>query len=114
MTVYGFRHSFATLMSENGMDKEVLIGADGSVYHKDDVISLDGGKGIVMQGAVKLVEARIDDNWNKFFTWVNEIKDRDQCIVWSRRNDGYDPGIPEGVSGGAGVCDGKQLKPDRR
>lgn len=24
MTVYGFRHSFATLMSENGMDKEVL------------------------------------------------------------------------------------------
>ena len=25
MTVYGFRHSFATLMSENGMDKEVLM-----------------------------------------------------------------------------------------
>ena len=24
MTVYGLRHSFATLMSENGMDKEVL------------------------------------------------------------------------------------------
>ena len=24
MTVYGFRHSFATLMSEKGMDREVL------------------------------------------------------------------------------------------
>lgn len=24
MTIYGFRHSFATLMSEKGMDKEVL------------------------------------------------------------------------------------------
>ena len=24
MTVYGFRHSFATLMSENGINKEVL------------------------------------------------------------------------------------------
>lgn len=24
MTVYGLRHSFATLMSEKGMDKEVL------------------------------------------------------------------------------------------
>jgi len=24
MTVYGFRHSFATLMSENGMKEEVL------------------------------------------------------------------------------------------
>ncbi len=53
---------------------ETLTGSDGTVYHKNDVISLDGGKGIVMDGAVKLVEARIDDNWNKFFTWVNEIK----------------------------------------
>ncbi len=54
---------------------ETLTGCDGTVYHKNDVISLDGGKGIVMDGAVKLVEARIDDNWNKFFSWVNEIKD---------------------------------------
>ncbi len=53
---------------------ETLTGSDGTVYHKDDIISLDGGKGLVMEGAVKLVEARIDDNWNKFFTWVNEIK----------------------------------------
>lgn len=53
---------------------ETLTGCDGTVYHKDDVISLDGGKGIVMEGAVKLVEARIDENWNKFFTWVDEIK----------------------------------------
>lgn len=53
---------------------ETLTGCDGTVYHKNDVISLDGGKGIVMEGAVKLVEARIDDNWNKFFSWVDEIK----------------------------------------
>ena len=51
-----------------------LTGCDGTVYHKDDIISLDGGKGIVMEGAVKLVEARIDDNWNKFFSWVDEIR----------------------------------------
>ena len=53
---------------------ETLTGCDGSVYHKDDIISLDGGKGIVMEGAVKLVEAKIDDNWNKFFSWVDEIR----------------------------------------
>ncbi len=53
---------------------ETLTGSDGTVYHKNDIISLDGGKGIVMAGAVKLVEAKIDDNWNKFFSWVNEIK----------------------------------------
>ena len=23
---------------------------------------------------VKLVDARIDDNWNKFFSWVDEIR----------------------------------------
>ena len=55
--------------------KETLTGADGTVYKKDDVISLDGGKGIVMAGAVKLVDAKIDDNWNTFFNWVDEIRE---------------------------------------
>lgn len=54
---------------------ETLTGADGTVYKKDDIISLDGGKGIVMAGAVKLVEAKIDENWEKFFSWVDEIKE---------------------------------------
>ena len=53
---------------------ETLTGFDGKVYHKNDVISLDGGKGIVMEGAVQLAEAQIDDNWNKFFSWVDEIR----------------------------------------
>ena len=56
------------------LEKETLTGADGTVYHKNDVISLDGGKGIVMAGAVQLVEAQIDENWNKFFSWVDEIR----------------------------------------
>ena len=56
------------------LEKETLTAADGTVYRKDDVISLDGGKGIVMAGAVKLVEAQIDENWNKFFSWVDEIR----------------------------------------
>ena len=56
------------------LDNETLTAADGTVYHKDDIISLDGGKGLVMAGAVKLVEAQIDENWNKFFFWVDEIR----------------------------------------
>ena len=52
-----------------------LTGSDGTVYKKDDIISLDGGKGIVMAGAVKMVEAKIDDNWNTFFSWVDEIRE---------------------------------------
>ena len=57
------------------LNNGTLTGCDGTVYKKDDIISLDGGKGIVMAGAVKLVEAKIDDNWNKFFSWVDEIKE---------------------------------------
>ena len=53
---------------------ETLIGSDGTVYHKNDIISLDGGKGVVMEGAVQLEEAKIDDNWNTFFSWVDEIR----------------------------------------
>ena len=56
------------------LTNETLTGSDGTVYHKDDIISLDGGKGIVMAGAVKLVEAKIDENWNTFFGWVDELK----------------------------------------
>ena len=56
------------------LENETLTGCDGTVYKKDDIISLDGGRGIVMEGAVQLAEAKIDDNWNKFFSWVNEIK----------------------------------------
>lgn len=56
------------------LEKETLTGADGTVYHKNDIISLDGGKGIVMDGEVKLVAAQIDDNFKTFFSWVDEIK----------------------------------------
>ena len=57
------------------LENETLTAADGTVYRKDDIISLDGGKGLVMAGAVKLVEAQIDENWNKFFSWVDEIRE---------------------------------------
>ena len=57
------------------LDNETLTAADGTVYRKDDIISLDGGKGLVMAGAVQLVEAQIDENWNKFFSWVDEIRE---------------------------------------
>ncbi len=56
------------------LEKETLTAADGTVYKKDDIIPLDGGKGLVMAGEVKLVEAQIDENWNTFFSWVDEIR----------------------------------------
>ena len=56
------------------LENETITCADGTVFHKDDIISLDGGTGEVMEGAIELVEAGIDSDFEKFFTWVNEIK----------------------------------------
>jgi len=53
---------------------ETITCADGTVFHKDDIISLDGGTGEVMEGAIELVEAGIDKDFETFFGWVNEIK----------------------------------------
>ncbi len=56
------------------LKNETLTAADGTVYHKNDIISLDGGTGEVMEGAVHLVPPTMDENFKKLFTWVNEVK----------------------------------------
>lgn len=56
------------------LKNETLTGADGSVYKKDEIISIDGGTGEVMAGAVALTAAQIDENFTTFFNWVDEIK----------------------------------------
>ncbi len=53
---------------------ETITCADGTVFHKNDIISLDGGTGEVMEGAIEFVEAGIDSDFETFFKWVNEIK----------------------------------------
>ena len=54
---------------------ETITCSDGTVFHKNDVISLDGGTGEVMEGAIELVDAGIDADFETFFNWVNEIKE---------------------------------------
>ena len=56
------------------LSNETITCSDGTVFHKDDIISLDGGTGDVMEGAIELVDAGIDEDFETFFKWVNEIK----------------------------------------
>lgn len=56
------------------LKNETLTGADGNVYHKNEIISLDGGTGEVMAGSIAMAEAKMDENFMKFFSWVDEIK----------------------------------------
>ena len=53
---------------------ETITCSDGTVFHKDDIISLDGGTGEVMEGAIEMVQAGLDADFETFFGWVNEIK----------------------------------------
>ena len=56
------------------LTNETITCADGTVFHKNDIISLDGGTGEVMEGAIELVDAGIDSDFETFFSWVDEIK----------------------------------------
>ena len=56
------------------LENETVTCSDGTVFHKDEIISLDGGTGEVMEGSIELVEAGIDSDFETFFKWVNEIK----------------------------------------
>ena len=56
------------------LNDQTLIGSDGTVYKKDEIISIDGGTGEVMAGAIALTAAQIDETFTTFFNWVDEIK----------------------------------------
>lgn len=56
------------------MKNETLTTTDGTVYKKNDIISLDGGTGEVMADAVHLIPPTMNEQFEKLFTWVNEVK----------------------------------------
>jgi pyruvate,orthophosphate dikinase len=51
-----------------------LTTSDGTVYRKNDVISMDGGTGEVFAGAVHTIDPEMDDNFDTLFKWVDETK----------------------------------------
>ena len=56
------------------ISNETLKTADGRIFHKNDIISLDGGTGEVMEGAVKKVIPEMNQSFETLFKWVDEIK----------------------------------------
>ncbi|HLF77264.1 MAG TPA: pyruvate, phosphate dikinase [Dehalococcoidia bacterium] len=48
-------------------DREVVV-------HEGDVISIDGGTGEVMLGAVPVVEGQVDEYFTTLMSWVDQIK----------------------------------------
>lgn len=56
------------------LKNEILTAANGKVFRKNDIISLDGGTGEVMEGAISTVEPEMDSNFDTLFKWADEIK----------------------------------------
>lgn len=56
------------------LKNETLTTSSGKVFRKDDIISLDGGTGEVMEGSVTKVIPEMDENFDTLFNWVDEIK----------------------------------------
>lgn len=53
---------------------ETLTASNGQIFRKDDIISLDGGTGEVMEGSIQTVIPEMDDKFDTLFKWVDEIK----------------------------------------
>ncbi len=52
--------------------KEMLAG--GSVVREGDIITVDGGTGEVMQGAVPTIEPRLSDDFSTIMQWADECR----------------------------------------
>ena len=57
------------------LKNETLTTTDGKVYKKNDVISMDGSTGEIMEGDIITVEPKMDNDFNTFFLWVDEIRE---------------------------------------
>ncbi len=56
-------------------EAEKIIIAEGKTYKEGDVISLDGETGIVYSGEIKKAQPELGEKFQKFMTWVDEIKE---------------------------------------
>jgi pyruvate,orthophosphate dikinase len=56
------------------LENETLTSADGTVYRKNDIISMNGGTGQIFAGAIATVEPKMDSNFEKLFSWADEVK----------------------------------------
>ncbi|MEA1937665.1 MAG: pyruvate, phosphate dikinase [Pseudomonadota bacterium] len=53
---------------------ETLTAVDGTVFKKGDIITLDGTKGEVLQGAVPTIEPKLSDDFAKLMEWADDIR----------------------------------------
>lgn len=98
MTVYGFRHSFATLMSEKGMDREVLRELMGhSEFETTDFyyihISEERKKKEYARVNQEDVQGKNSQNKGKKYFLIRRIKALKRCLRTLVCQEGFEPPI---------------------
>ncbi len=90
LTSEGGKASHAALVAR-GMGLPAVVGAqalaidlnaktvsvDGTQLHEGDAIAIDGTKGCVTTADVPLVQARVDENFQKVLEWADELRRMD-------------------------------------
>jgi pyruvate,orthophosphate dikinase len=88
VTSEGGKASHAALVAR-GMGRPAVVGAqalaidlsagtvsvDGTVLHEGDVIAIDGSTGIVTVDDVPLIEAAVDERFERVLSWADDVRD---------------------------------------
>ncbi|MDD3594541.1 MAG: pyruvate, phosphate dikinase [Candidatus Gastranaerophilales bacterium] len=56
------------------LKNQTLTTSDGTVYKKEDIISMDAGEGEVYAGSITTIDPKMDENFEILFNWVDETK----------------------------------------
>ncbi|NSX54704.1 putative PEP-binding protein [Parasulfitobacter algicola] len=54
---------------------KTLIGSDGRLFQEGDILTIDGTRGQVLAGAPQMVEAGLDDSFQKLLGWADTYRD---------------------------------------
>jgi len=57
------------------LEKETMTAPDGTVYKKDDIISLDGTTGEVIEGSIETFIPELGGDFDKFLGWADDVKE---------------------------------------
>ncbi|MDO6729546.1 PEP-utilizing enzyme [Marinovum sp. 2_MG-2023] len=57
--------------------KKKLVALDGRVFAEGDLITIDGATGEVLQGSPPMLEAALDESFQKLMEWADAVRDID-------------------------------------
>ncbi|MDD3014240.1 MAG: pyruvate, phosphate dikinase [Candidatus Gastranaerophilales bacterium] len=86
------------------LDKETFTTEDGTVYRKNDIISVDGTSGNIYKGAIKTIMPELDDDFKTIISWAKEVIGKNVQIRANADNGKDSKAALEMGADGIGLC----------